>query len=1305
MSGLTLSAGKKKPDWSLIRKDKGGSYELKSISREEFSIDIVRNSVNAKAATIACITIDKDMHAQNKLIFMCRTINDNPVKIHVMISYKNGKKSILKFGPKFIIKGKAFNNYKLPLDSTFKLGDALYRVFQLKVSVDISGAKPGTKAGVCFKNLRFVSPEDASFSSKKGEIVIYPRPAPVVKKQDNPLKVYFHFDNEDYYTYFGGRGRNIKVHDNCQYPGFRSMLLSTVKDQTTIVRKVADADVIVYSAARPFPDEAKQIVNAVKQGTPVYIVGPVADPEIMNMLPGKVNMKNSPGLPERRTLKPVNPDNKLFAGLNPAAFGIYYSVTPGSGSTTLLTTDKREPVILEGHFGKGKVLYSSLGIGVNLIKRKKAYDAFFIRALSKLSGRKLQELDKEPIKPVDGYYTGAGHNNFGRFGFALGDGLLTETIDNDLTVGNGAQEYSFSTRMIPKTSLINWNISYLGKSSPEAPKKVNFKYKWHRTGKFELTTSQVIPAGWKEKSIYFVVQGGIDDISKVYVNGQQIGEITADMPRYWMRPINFKIPAAAIRFGQQNQIRIITENLRQTGGFGSCPEITALAGRNETRKFVADRINFLGKGGVISEKDSPTMRFDTSLAFPGVRWKIFVKSVDMTLSNIAEYAAFPVAGKIEIIDLKKANELKLELSAPWMLLFGANVDHPLLLVMQKCPEKILVNRVGKLVSGLTFKNGNGVGVLVPLWLYGRAPVKAGNWKSGLPDDVVKRISFWFPKAFNFPVAANEVFALDRKSGRINIRTTYSYKNIASKWLQNAPKYAPVSPLAYLTKGMLFEGKDVTDWGLVTSYGNYAARNGSDTVEWSLPLPAPVLAAIPAINECPDIYAKANVVFANGLKWSAGGRVKCSDWTPAYPQGVKFPKCLNINMHGWLHGLPQALTAPYALTQENTANLIARVKARMIKAVELYQYKAAQRWREEPFSGIRYPIYFNNRHIHSSKYAKGFGTAMNYGDLNETAMMILRVFQFLADRYGQRDFVLANNKFIDHVSTLLLSSDDWAYLACHCRESGQSATIDMLNSEYSSMMKLARLAQISGDEALEAQALYRGARRMVPTLARFTFRKYAIKHNLIPYPDNALVCVGFAEDGARYRSRGFTAQGLDLYDMSQGVPEDLIFLYKKYLGAGMNPYFDKEVFPRMLDKKGQFRLQPDMLNIIAQASNISDEKLKMIMNSYMNQEANITKRSRDWPGMTLVTDVSQVIYRLYGKVQIHTAKDLYLKDFLWNNTAKTVRIKLKNGAYPELVLESALVPVEPQFQRDGQGRIKIPLRPNRDDDIVIHFKTK
>ena len=100
-------------------------------------------------------------------------------------------------------------------------------------------------------------------SSERPEVLVIPgRKAENIKRVENPVKVFFMFDNEDFSTVFCGRGNYPRVQDRCQFPGYRSLLLKTVKDQTELAASPESADMIVYAGARADKPMAERVAKA-----------------------------------------------------------------------------------------------------------------------------------------------------------------------------------------------------------------------------------------------------------------------------------------------------------------------------------------------------------------------------------------------------------------------------------------------------------------------------------------------------------------------------------------------------------------------------------------------------------------------------------------------------------------------------------------------------------------------------------------------------------------------------------------------------------------------------------------------------------------------------------------------------------------------------------------------------------------------------------------------------------------------------------------------------------------------------------
>lgn len=1301
LAPLVLPGAKKKADWNTIPVtiSKNSEAVMKSFSPEEFNLTLIPAADNSTNCSVQIVrTIDAPRHSQGKLYFRARSVGGETVRVHLILTIRENGKIRTCWGPRIKISGSDFKRYLFGLDSTFNLGDKEYHIWQFKPSFGIDGVRPGHKVEVEIRDFQIDSAENIGTHSDKPEITVYPPERPSVTPEPDAMRIFFHFDNGDCRP-LSAKGMS----DPIPYPGFREILISTVKRRAVIADSPEHADVIVYAAAKPDPVMAKRIAAAVRNGTPLYAAAIVSDPEIRELLPVQISSRPVTGYPERETVRAANPGDPLFRGLSGAKFGIYHDLTVKSGARIRLVYSGGAPLIAEGAAGKGKVVYNALGTGVELIPGKAAYDPLLLRILAELTGKPLPEAAQPPANKENGWLYGASENNIGRVGFALGDGLLCETISNTLSVSGGSGEYEFHSEPAPRLRIPRWHLRPVSGSPVETEKETGWEYRHGQFGVVELTAQVEIPEKWRGTPLRFQVEGGIDDTAKVWFNGEFLGEVTQDMPNYWNRPHRYTLPEKRIRFGKPNTIRILTENIRESGGFGSCPEIVPARRKKQQWEVRIDRANPIGKGGTVIDRGrNASWRFDTSLAFPGVRWEFPGKRIHMALSNLASSAAVFRNGKTELLDLARNEAVPCDgWDLPVLLLFPKNAGTPLLLIFSSSPDSITVERFGAEVGGITIERKNGIGMILPMWLYGKQSVDVSGWKTDIPEETLRRIRFWLPKAFAYPVAYREVFRIDDAAKRVRIRSRYFFKETGNDWKIAPERYAPVSPLAFFMKGALFEADGVENWKLATSFGWYAAKPAADTVEWSLPLPVDNLPLVPRIKGQEDIHKITNDIFRKGIRFIGGSRpVKTADFI--HPFKPDSPT-QTIGLHMWLHGTADTVTAPYDLNAENRKRLTERIRYRLFLPVEQYAYKVGI-WREEPFSGLRYPICYNSPRPHHTRFAPGKGSNFNSCDDNETVYMITTVARAAADQQGQTEFVRANATWFRWFTKRLFVGDDWITLTGHCGESGAAASIDMLNCEYPGMLNLARIAEIADDPEWRAQCLYRAARRMVAVVARLPFKYYSVEAGFTARSPELIYGTGFSENGYDYR---FGAPGrapsYHLFDMSQGIPQKLFPLYEKYAKKEIDDYFRTFVVPYLYDKNGNFRQDHKLLNIAVHSSVLSREEKIRALRACLNSRSLLRKLSGDYPGMTLASNIAMALEQIHGKVRVFDSRDVEICDLEFNPAENRLRIKLRAGRKPVLILSSDLLPADPVFRRSADGLIHISLRPCEEKTLELQFR--
>ena len=1142
-----------RPDWTCytIGRD-GAEFSVESRSAEAFVLRARRTDAKVvKTGALAIANVNREMWTHHRLVLQVRSVNGKKVEVSATVSHPGADgKTTMTQAPGFEVSGRAWRQVVLGLDTDFGLGDRNIRIVQLKIAAWVSGWNSGEEGGIEVKRVRFAGPNEIADTSafRPGDTFFSVPSKPLRRPEaaEGALRVFFAFDNEDVVDSYSDRG---KFFDRQQYGGFREKLLERLDGQAVVVTDVTAADAIVYSSCRKDPALAAAIVAAVRdRGTPLYAASEIADPEIEAILPCTLSHEAPEDLPPRERVMFADAADALAAQgpLNDAAFGLYRRIEVRDGAKVRLRFANGTPAYVEGRAGKGRVVYSMIGIGASLVSGKESLDAFFVRALGDLTGRDLPERDRSPSPPDrDGWRPGVGRDMFGRFGWEVGSGLMTETVGSRLTVKHGSAEYVFT---VPRTG--------------DAPRKVT---------------------------------------------------------------------------------------------------------------FAGDRADLLSLGGEVAVDGEPAFRVDMSLAYPGVRWQFRRKDIELRLANMNAFACLPI-GKGKVVDLSRDEIPVAGWSAPWLLLFnGSEQDTPLLVVLQRKPARIEVMREGEAVSGLRFVAvGERLGAITPTWIYGSAVCDTTGWTDRIPDETMTLIGYWHPHALAYPIRCRESFRIDRTKGRVEMLTRYGYIRSEDEWGTVPRQYAAVSPVAWMMKGTLSEFEDgVRSTGLVTGFGDFAAKEDAAEVRWSLKLIEPDLSVLPHVLGYPELDALANGHFEHAVKFTCGGGIKV-DYAKdkaCYAAG-RVPATVNCNMHGNLFGLCRGSDHPYFLTDENRRLMRRRIVWRMLEPLETMQYKMVCRWRREPVSGVDYTIYMNSpREISTVYQPEPYGSKIIYGDSNETVMMILTSIQHLTDRFGQTGLVKANWDVISRqVPSFTRANEDWVTMAAGCLEWGGPGCIDMLNCECAGMLKLARLAEIAGDAAVRDEALYRAARRACPTLARLRMLEYCTRKGLLQDPSLWRASVGYNESGAVFQPRRRHVSDIDLFEMSQGIPHDLVALYDRYGRQELR----RDYLSCARQAEVGAGLGYDMVAILAIGDELPAEELRQRLDRCVANEKLNTRLQRDWPGMNTGYFIEYVLRRLSDGPVITDCRDVYLHDASYDPAKKCLRLDVTPG--PDAALSVAGRPV-------------------------------
>ncbi|MBT3375791.1 MAG: hypothetical protein HN976_27035 [Lentisphaerae bacterium] len=674
-----------------------------------------------------------------------------------------------------------------------------------------------------------------------------------------------------------------------------------------------------------------------------------------------------------------------------------------------------------------------------------------------------------------------------------------------------------------------------------------------------------------------------------------------------------------------------------------------------------------------------------SMLSPFVHYETKEPTIRLTFGHAPCRAAFPTATGVVIRKLDRPEalaEFAGTATSGWLLLWEDEPSHPLLLVFQKRTQ-LRVEATAEGAAALVVSAGHGIGTFLAGHPFGLATVDATNWGSGLPGITAETVRFWHRAALAYPVNCDEVFRIDRAASKTRIVNRVQFLVTADVWGTQPLRLAPLPPLVgfALDRGRLVtDCTPIVDTGLPTKYGMFKGAVDSDVVSYSLPtVPADRFAYVGSADEA-ELSAYVNTQFENGVRWSCGGGVPFADWTPETPR--KGSAFRNINPFAWGFGLITALQGRVFLNDANRAALANRVARRFCDPVERHQYKTLARYREEPFSGLRYPVHFNSIYPNKTRYAEDIGSAVIYGDENEASTLVLMTAYLNAVQLGDVGLIRANWSFFRQAARMMLTTDDWAAHASGCREYSAGSWLDMLNCEYPGMVHYARVAEIAGDHVAAEQGYYRAAKRMLPTLMRLHFHDYVNQHGLAAFP--ARVVFGFNEpDGAlsaRARIDGFNCESaMDLTDFSQATCFALLALYATHASDAVQAYLEEVARPSFF-RDGTWTFRFAYLKAFAFFGANPGELSDMLRDI----EVAMGKRVRsDWPGMRQCDEVGAAIFRLHPDVYVFAHAPAALHDAVYADAGGWVTLTLDapdRGVPLQLVCRRRILGVE----REGTG---------------------
>ncbi|MGI5922823.1 MAG: hypothetical protein ACOX9E_02655 [Lentisphaeria bacterium] len=1109
--------------------------------------------------------------------------------------------------------GTGDRNLILGLDSDFHLADGQWNLRQIKVHLN-GRDNPNGFSALEVRDLRIVAPDELGVA---GGFVVIPTPEQVSSRRRpraaqaalpspglaKPVPVFFDLDNEDIEAFISIRQSGKQPPERNRHDGFRGYLLKGAEGLVELVANPEQAEIIVYSRAAAAADVAH-----VHPGKKLLVYGQVADADVLANLPLQWQRRDIDDYVTRLPLQATTAGQDLLAGaaLSRSAFACYFDLKPTQDAQRLIDFADQTPCVLRS----ADCMYVATGIGAGIIPDDQFYDRFLLQAILYLTRNKdalallekraqalreqRQRADDELVSSVANaagipaaehseYQVGMSKDNFGRFGYSIGEGLCVGNLSSNTMLSNGHQNVLLTV--------------------PEQP------------GRRSLAVT------------------AIDWVGKSY--RVSCGSLSYDLQ------FSLLTPYVRYGFGRNQQALMLPENL-------------------------ADYAVLITTKGALH--------------------------CDIRRQEV-------------IYDRRRDGEL----AKPWLLLFQNGDCRPLHVVFSHQLQAITATVRDGAIEELRFHGSpeQPLGDVLCGWPWGSKDVNAAPWTETLPGDVLTRLDLFTAIAVNYPVGCDEIFRIDQQKQRVHIVQRTRFQPIATAWDITPRDIAVMPPLmafAIEENLLVHPESPLQDLDLPSKYGPVKAVMDSAVLRYAIDLPASSDIILPDID-CADPWREQyNALFAGGVRWSWGGGAPADNVSPAIPGGGRGGD--NISPFTWQFGLTTSLQGYHLLSPENRAKLRRRVQRRFIEPLDLFQYKNYARHRREPFSGQEYPVTFRSIYALGVNYAEDFGTGYQYGDVNEACSVITWLGELLADRFGLRALAETHWAYFKYVMRHQMLIDDWAYHAGSCREDGAGAWIDMLNGEYAGMLSYARLAALSGDQAEQQQALYRAAKKSVPTIARLRFHRFLGEPVPFGDPGRSIALVtGFNEfSGAQVyrlplRLNSNIRGAMDLFDFSQGAPGSLYRLYDRYAKPEVLAYMRAYTIPAFIAPEG-FQSGFRYLQPLAwfEADN---ELLKQWTDELFALRGE--RATKDWPGITVPYPVGLVMARKYNVPVLELCQSLQLSEAGYEPQERRLKLSIQADAQSR-----AIIPKPKSLSVNGRPQplpitdsMPLPLQPGMNEIEALY----
>ncbi|MDD2710764.1 MAG: hypothetical protein PHV34_22515 [Verrucomicrobiae bacterium] len=594
------------------------------------------------------------------------------------------------------------------------------------------------------------------------------------------IKVFAEFDNGDMEDHLQCHLSNEICMEKPTCLGYRALLFEPLAKYIKITPNPKDADVIVFGRLTPSGKNEQDKIKGLISGGANLIASGTAVAGVEDILPVKIFQLKESFPAMRKKIKIIEKNTPLFAGMRPMdiSFGIYHEIKIKPGAKVLAEFTDGSPAIVEGSYGKGKVIYSALGHGQSIARNDASpyYCEFILRSVYYLTGHEKYAANLTSIGKLITSIKKAKETAL--IADVLADsgagGLKELSLTVEKKVNKALESFNCGDFQKMETALDGFDLAFSAYKMSEKDKTdLDFQLGMSRNnfGRFGWNISEGLLA--TNIGNDFTVSNGLHEYS--------------------------------VSFGKNDK------KDKNTVNFSS--------------------VDWVHKKGVLKFGDKE-MKITLSLLLPFVRYDVqyeknFIVSFTSTASE-PDFVMWPSDKGIVVKKTADSGECLFELSRDgkfsknWLICWSAKNSCPLMVVFQRQPEFIRNMRSEKKSKALKFDFGQAAGNFAVGYPWGKFEFKKTGWDEKPNADVLKKTEMFSRMLVNFPVGCDEIFALDMEKRKVRILNRFKYERTVDDWQTPGVRYALLPPLVAFAKekNKLVEiDFEPYDFELPTKYGD------------------------------------------------------------------------------------------------------------------------------------------------------------------------------------------------------------------------------------------------------------------------------------------------------------------------------------------------------------------------------------------------------------------------------------------------------------------------------------------------------